>query len=88
MAYDKGNTLRLNCPELHTEIPNIRNESVCADLANLFEHANALTFDDTNKKCSIQLCTGKDNILAKAVTTSNVTIMFESAFYPRCKSFL
>ena len=85
MAINKGNTLRLNCPELQTEVQNIQNESMCADLANLFENANALSFDDTNKKCSIQQCTSQDNILAKGVLNTKFSIMFESTFYPRCK---
>ena len=85
MAINKGNTLGLNCTELQMEIPTIQNESVCADLGTLFENANALSFDVTNKRCSIQQCTSKDNILAVAVAHAKLSVMFESAFYPKGK---
>ena len=85
MTVYQGNMLRLNCSELHTEFQDIPNESVCAHLANLFENANALSFDDSNKKCSIQQCTNNSNMLAEGVATSNVSIIFESVFYLKCK---
>ena len=79
-----GESLQLRCDELEL-IANVHDQNLCADLAKSYKNVNALSYDNTNKKCSFQHCKQSNNIPTTVVRKSNISISVESSFYPRSK---
>ena len=78
-AEDK---LHATCTQLQL-ISNITQDH-CVLFARSLDNANTISYDVTNAECSIQQCQ-QSGITATVNLASEAVILFEAAFYPKCK---